>query len=118
MTFDELLLTQLMEECSEVIKEVSKLLRFGPGDLYPGREKLETNNVRLANELHDLDALVEMIRHRLDIQLSFKAIDAKKAKVIHYMEYSQKIGILHEPIPEEFAELGAKYNSSGHKGNG
>lgn len=118
MTFDQLLLTQLMEECSEVIKEAAKVNRFGLRDCkYPGWEK-PTNEERLQNELNDLEAVIEMIRQRLELPLSLTALDKKKGKIIHFMEYSRSVGVLDEPIPKEFADYGTEYAKDRAEGNG
>ncbi len=59
MNRKEHLLVILSEECSEVIKEVSKALRFGLENGYPGQSK--TNQDNIEDELTDVFAVVEML---------------------------------------------------------
>jgi NTP pyrophosphatase (non-canonical NTP hydrolase) len=49
----------LSEECAEVAKEVSKIMRFGPDQIKPGKEK--TNIQVLEEELGDLLAMIELL---------------------------------------------------------
>ncbi len=97
MTEQEYLLTCLAEECSEVVQAVTKALRFGLDDKYAERP---VNSESLANEVVDVLALVEMLVDR-DLlpfgsgEFDFQAaLNAKIAKVKHYMEYSRERGIL------------------------
>ena len=97
MTRQEHLLTILSEECAEVIKEVSKALRFGLDDKEPNQEF--TNSERITKELHDVIAVIEMLRDEGcikrgrtgDVLRSFKE---KQRKVEKYLEYSEKCGTL------------------------
>jgi NTP pyrophosphatase (non-canonical NTP hydrolase) len=54
----------LQEECAEVIVAVSKISRFGMDNIKPGKPK--TNREHLAEELGDLQAMIE-IMYELDI---------------------------------------------------
>ena len=51
-----LLITQ--EECAEVIQAVSKCYRFGLDNVKPGKPK--TNREHLAEELGDLQAMIDL----------------------------------------------------------
>ena len=59
MNREQHLLVILSEECSEVIKDVSKALRFGLKDGYPKSNK--TNSDNISSELTDLFAVVAML---------------------------------------------------------
>lgn len=69
MTYDEELLTTLMEECAEVIQEASKIIRFGPDEVYQGDTPLS----RLEKELGDLQCMVDLL-HSNDM-VSFTKMD-------------------------------------------
>jgi len=104
MTYDELLLQCLQEECAELIKAASKIQRFGPRDYYPGREHEGSNKDKFITESHDLLAVLHMIseRHELGIGEGNRAevaIKEKQKRVLHYAEYSKRAGTLHGPIP-------------------
>lgn len=97
MTRQEYLLTILSEECAEVIQEISKALRFGLEEIYP--EKGITNSERITAELHDIIAVVEMLRNegcleREDIIKVLAAIKVKQGKIEEYLRYSKKCGTL------------------------
>ena len=93
MTRREHLLVCLAEECSEVIKEVTKILRFGLDDKQG--EEYEPNSVRLDNELNDIMAVVEMLKKDgLDIWFSSEKAQAKWDKVEKYMKYAHEKGTL------------------------
>ena len=100
MNNEQYLLTCIMEEAAEVAKAASKAIRFGINEVYP--ETKETNIDRLARELNDLDAVVSMFIGELgDDGKDFMRksvnpghIKQKKDKMIQYMEYSQRLGIL------------------------
>lgn len=68
----------LSEECAEVAKEVSKIMRFGPDQIKPGKDK--TNIQVLEEELGDLLAMVELLTDK-NIGVSKQGLNkAKKAK--------------------------------------
>ena len=48
----------LQEECAEVIVAISKISRFGADNFKPG--KLKTNREHLAEELGDLQAMIDL----------------------------------------------------------
>ena len=100
MTRREHLLVRLSEECSEVIKEVSKILIFGMDDI-PPEKKLEPNSKRLTQEIVDVFALIDMLKEDgfpmevLDSEESMEtAMQQKRDKVEHYLEYSREKGLL------------------------
>lgn len=93
MTKQEHLLTCLSEECAEVSKVVSKMLRFGVDDQSP---HLDKDNLHLLfDELNDLFAVVEML-HDVDIhwRIDNGAVIDKKAKVEKWMRHAKSRGTL------------------------
>lgn len=94
MNTDEHLLTLLMEEAAEVVKDASKSLRFGVGDRYDlGPSNIE----RLIDELNDLMAVVELLVHQGILPPTW--IDKEKQrrkrnKVHNFMEYAKGVGSL------------------------
>ena len=54
-------LTFLIEECSEVIKEATKIMRFGFDSFHPDDPQRETNRHRLMREMADLEAAYEIL---------------------------------------------------------
>lgn len=93
----EMLWAILQEELAEVIQEVAKLLRFGPGEIMPGQEL--TNLERVVNELNDLWAMVAMIAnagHIPEDWLSPERQHRKAANVAKYLDYSRQCGTLEE----------------------
>jgi hypothetical protein len=91
MTKEEHLLVILSEECSEVIKEVSKALRFGLLDIEPGQP--DTNYKKIQYELNDLYAIVELLHEKKIISLDFNRvlIEKKKIKMLKWLEYSHSV---------------------------
>jgi len=71
------ILVILGEECSEVSKEIFKILRFGPDQIKPGTE--ETNIQHLAHELGDLTAMIELLTDQ-NVGVSNDEILAAKLK--------------------------------------
>jgi NTP pyrophosphatase (non-canonical NTP hydrolase) len=68
----------MSEECAEVAKEVSKIMRFGPDQIKPGKDK--TNIQVLEEELGDLLAMIELLVDK-DVGVSNEGLElAKKAK--------------------------------------
>ena len=68
----------LSEECAEVAKEVSKIMRFGPDQIKPGKDK--TNIQVLEEELGDLLAMIELLTDK-NIGVTVEGLEsAKKAK--------------------------------------
>jgi NTP pyrophosphatase (non-canonical NTP hydrolase) len=94
MTEQELLLTCLAEECMEVAQRVTKALRFGLEEVQPGQP--HNNAERITGELNDLFAVAMMLEGKgLPRFGRVEALDAKKAKVRKYLDYS--LGIAPNP---------------------
>ncbi len=88
----EHLLVIFAEECSEVAQEVSKALRFGVNE----QRDLPTSNLdRIKKEFSQLLAMREMLETEgVVINIDFKVIRDKKAKVEEYLLYSKECGTL------------------------
>jgi len=97
MTTEQMLLTQLMEECNEVSQRCSKAIRFGLNEIQVGQE--ETNLKRIISELQDLVAVSNMIftgngEETLYTSLDEDLFHLKEEKVKKYLSYSHSLGIL------------------------
>ena len=93
MTRQQLLLTQLAEECMEVAQRASKAIRFGIDEIQPGQEL--TNVERLRLEFSDLMAICDMLFYEgINLSVEQSLIDAKQAKVEKFLEYSRSLGVL------------------------
>ena len=97
MTREELLLTQLAEECCEVGKIVSKSLRFGLDDAHV--DKPRTNRDRLVDEMIDVIALYKMLLRDRSIfdggsDMVSNRISEKIEKVERYLDLSEQLGRL------------------------
>jgi NTP pyrophosphatase (non-canonical NTP hydrolase) len=92
MNRTEHLLVCLAEECAEVAKAVSKALRFGLDDGAPGSDA--TNAQDIAGELNDLVAVAELLEEcgAIPRRHSIRDIEAKKAKVLSFLEYAERRG--------------------------
>jgi hypothetical protein len=88
----EHLLVIFAEECIEVAQEVSKALRFGVNE----QRDLPTSNLqRIEKEFSQLLAMREMLETEgVFINIDFKVIRDKKAKVEEYLLYSKECGTL------------------------
>jgi hypothetical protein len=77
-----------------VIQRVSKALRFGFDETQPDQPL--TNQQRIVYELSDIMAVIELLRQQGLLQNfpSGDMIEAKKLKVLKYMEYARKQGTL------------------------
>lgn len=79
------LLFCLTEECGEVSQVVGKAGRFGLDDKNPisGRSNLEG----IIGEVHDVVAVYQMLMEYfgMDQEIDQSLLDAKKARVIHFM---------------------------------
>ncbi len=95
MNKTEHLLTCLAEECAEIQQAVTKSLRFGLDDGYPCKTKT-TNAEDIAKECIDVIAIIEMLEDEGIIKKigTIQAIEQKKVKVKHYMEYAKERGTL------------------------
>lgn len=91
MTETEHLLDVAIEECAEIIQRVTKAKRFGLREVQPAQDL--SNAQRIAYEVNDLIAVIDMLLPQLDWQ-DDEAIEAKKAKVEKYLRYSEECGTL------------------------
>ena len=79
----------LSEECAEVAKEVSKIMRFGPDQVKPGKDK--TNIQVLEEELGDLLAMIELLVDK-NVGVTKQGLTkAKKAKFEKLKKWSNII---------------------------
>ena len=99
MTEQEHVLMVLAEECSEVIKEVSKALRFGL-DSHAGLDDHApncelSNSQKLSNELGDLMGVMEMLIDRgvIDAPDPSQSV-LKKIRIGKYIEYAKNKGTI------------------------
>ena len=96
MNIHEHFLAILSEECSEVIKSVAKVHRFGALETEPGKD--ENNIKRVVREFNDLCAAMEDVADSFCINnkelYSPLAKSEKKEKVKRYMKYSISLGTL------------------------
>lgn len=101
----ENLLVTLMEECSEVAKAASKILRAGPDSTVPGRPT--TNLQELQAELDDLQGvLMELRANGLDVVVrNPAAVMKKREKLRHYIGVSRELGFVQGPFAA--GEVGA-----------
>lgn len=87
------LLDTLIEECAEVIQRATKAKRFGLNEVQPGHEL--DNRLRLNCEWNDLLAVVELLKaNGVELFRSDELIIAKKAKIRHFLKYSQELGVV------------------------
>lgn len=97
MTETEHLLTCLAEECNEIGKECHKALRFGLDDKDPTIFNAPSQRVRISLEFDDLLAVMDMLLERKILLVNrerAEAMNAKRSKVLHFMEYARKAGTL------------------------
>lgn len=95
MNRQEQLLTILMEECSEVIKECSKALRFSLDEKWSESEF--TNRERIQNELKDVLCVIDILSDEEFISYPFvttELVEKKKEKIEKYFEISRRYGAL------------------------
>lgn len=94
MNLQQLLFLKLSEECNEVGQECSKIMQFGMDEIYAPIGI--SNRDRLRGELQDLFAIVQLLNEEFDLGFvpSPEAVEVKRAKVMHYAQYSKDIGTL------------------------
>jgi len=81
----------LSEECSEVIKEVCKIHRFGPDSAHPDEPDIP-NTKRLEQEIGDLLAVVQLVVEETGLGLTYAGIeDAKTRKLAKLERYLPRI---------------------------
>lgn len=86
MTVQEYLLITLMEECSEVIKECSKALRFGLNSTHMNVDHDVTTRQCIANEMIDVVSVAELLVEKGCIP-TFWNLEKKKAKLNKLKKY-------------------------------
>lgn len=101
MTRIEHLLCLLAEECAEVAHRTSKAIRFGLTEVQEGQ--LLNNADRILDEVVDLLAVLELLFEDglLSPGDATDKLDAKKAKVLRYLAYSEKCGTLTPSSPKK-----------------
>jgi len=93
MNREEMLLTQLSEECGELVQIISKIQRFGRDNICPGMTK--TNSERLTEEFNDLLGIGFMLTEDgYKLSPNTVSIHAKTLKVERYLEFSKQLGTL------------------------
>lgn len=95
MTRDEHLYTIAGEEGVEIAQRCSKAVRFGGDEVQPGQDL--NNRQRILQEFADLVGTLELLG--LDVGIPVYSalrpwIDAKKAKVERFLDYSRECGTL------------------------
>lgn len=95
----ENLLVTLMEECSEVAKAASKILRAGPDSTINGTRST-TNLQELQAELDDLQGvLLELRANGLDVVVrSPAAVVKKREKLRYFIGVSRQLGFVQGPL--------------------
>ncbi len=88
------LLVKLAEERSEISQIALKTAQFGPDGVIPGTNI--TNFQKCHLELDDLLGVVEMLNEEFSFGYTPNRanMNAKKAKVREYLEYSIKLGFV------------------------
>jgi len=82
---EEHILECISEECNEIGKAVSKMLRFNH---VPGTHQ-ENNKIKLHEEINDLFAVLEMhYGESIFTLVDTLLMKAKKSKVEHYLKYA------------------------------
>lgn len=92
MTRVEMLLIKLWEECDEVGQRCAKALRFGLMEVQ--KEQPYNNAVRIMHEYFDLLAVVELLQEEGHLPFVGIDMDARKARIEKYLDYSRDLGIL------------------------
>ena len=84
--YERELLTILIEECSEVQKRATKLLRFGRDEVQPGQPL--TNMQRLSMEAGDLRFMMVLLQDvdLLDNEFVAQGMRNKRAQLMKYMQ--------------------------------
>jgi len=94
MNREQYLLCVAGEEANEVGQMACKNQRFGLHEVFPGQPL--TNAQRMHLEIDDLMALVEMLNEEYGFGYApnRQHIEAKKAKVNRYGDYSASLGLV------------------------
>ncbi len=99
MTDEQMLLTCIAEECTELGQRCSKAIRFGVTEVQKNQDK--NNAERFVDELTDLLALIELLRTYDESTgsaprfppVTREGLDAKKAKFLRNLDYSRSLGV-------------------------
>lgn len=97
MNEQEHLLVCLAEECAEIQQAVSKALRFGLDDGYPGADT--TNAEDIAREIIELSAVVDLCKAQDVFPQAKEAhtiYSAKQKRIYEYMQYARETGALED----------------------
>lgn len=97
MTRAEHLISIVAEECAEVAQRCSKALRFGLTEVQPGQPL--SNAERIAYEYADLVAAMILLSRECGgavPNVSDDALELKRQKIEHYLQYSLVVGCLQE----------------------
>lgn len=96
MNEKEHMLVCLSEECAEVIKAVSKALRFGLNDGYPNSGR--TNLQDIMKEMVHVNVVLDMLQEKGIVYRDYPGLElvasTKKRKVEQYIEYAVSTGTL------------------------
>lgn len=99
MNTREYLFTCLAEESSEVAQATSKGLRFGFDSFMP-KSNFTTNGQHLVQEIAELIAVAELLEEDGYLNLASlydeSIINAKKEKVLKYLQISKNLGLVVE----------------------
>jgi hypothetical protein len=92
--FEREVLTILMEECAEVIRSCSKILRFGKQDHNPNASTNYTNIIDLSLEVGDLEYMLSLAKQEQLINYSYKLLGRrrKKERLAIYMQTEKLSG--------------------------
>ena len=97
MNKTEYLLTCITEEGGEISQAAAKCLRFGMFDTHPKNDNVPNVNL-LVNEINDMLGVAELLKESGFTVFGKigdrEAIDAKKEKVIRWMDYSRELGLV------------------------
>ncbi len=82
-------LTILIEECAEVIKCATKILRFGVGDTQSGKE--QDNKIPLSTEIGGLQYMIDLVDTvgLVDIDTQDEAYQVKRKRLKVYMQHQE-----------------------------
>ena len=103
-------LTFLIEECREVIKEATKIVRFGFDSYHPADPTQETNRDRLFREMRDVRASYDILVDAGDgdpMNLILIDMSGRKWKVVATSNFADKTYAEKEIIGPWLSEMGA-----------
>lgn len=80
----------LIEECSEVIKAATKVMRFGDGAHHPQRP-LSCNREELAEEIGNLEAAVTQLKRHGDVDQTvvFEAAEDHEFQMARHVRFTK-----------------------------